>query len=428
MKQSPNVRWSPSHNDKIESSNANASLPGTNCTRGGFLCEGYAAKIPWSKPGVTKLPPPLQAREQMTLDPTAAYPRCPGCNQIHIPHCERASRSLDGRDGARVRNVVGDQERESPAPGNWSNGWNEPPHNSRPARAVCIPAPYFQPPVPAPGRALSPGRRNSQPQGPRQPHQHNPCICQHTPQRMGQTAYLTLPLVDSCHATPPVARQLPPAVHTTSAPLVPQPVHYTSQPRAHKTEKEKMLDGEPFLPSDELLMNERDHCSGALFRFNNIANPHVTISRRERDRNFRQIVLAQWVPSPRHIDRRPAVPTGGQLGENVNVATPFHCDYGYNLFIADDVTIKACSRLHDSAKIAIGRNTTIGNGVTIQTLKTPTDIRRLKGSNGAEVAREVHIGENVYIGDNAIIEAGVTISHDAIIRPGSIVSTVRLAQ
>jgi hypothetical protein len=254
----------------------------------------------WTKSGVTKPPPPPQAREKMTQDPTAAYPRCPGCNQVHIPHCERDARSLDGRDGARVRhNVVKDQKHKSPALSNWNNGCNEPLRNSHPARAVSIPAPYFQPPVPAPGRALSSGRRNSQPQGlrqprqPRQPRQHNPCICQHTFQNMGQTAYHTLPLADSCHATPPVARQLPSMVPTTSAPLVPQPVHYTSQPRAHKTEKEKMLDGEPFLPSDELLMNERDHCSGALFSLNSIANPHVMISPSERDRNFRRIIEAK---------------------------------------------------------------------------------------------------------------------------------------
>jgi acetyltransferase-like isoleucine patch superfamily enzyme len=128
------------------------------------------------------------------------------------------------------------------------------------------------------------------------------------------------------------------------------------------------------------------------------------------------------------MNRRPAVHTGSHLGENVKVATPFHCDYGYNLSVADDVTIKAYCRLHDSARIAIGKHTTIGNGVTIQTLKTPTDTKSLKGSNGTEIAREVHIGENVYIGDNVIIGAGVEIGHNAIIRSGSVVSIVRTAQ
>jgi acetyltransferase-like isoleucine patch superfamily enzyme len=217
-------------------------------------------------------------------------------------------------------------------------------------------------------------------------------------------------------------------VPPTSAPPAPQPAHYTSQSRAHKTEKEKMLNGEPFLPSDELLMEERSHCTGALYNFNSIANPHVMISRGERDRNFRKIVQALWVPPPRHTDRRTVVHAGGHLGGNVNVATPFHCDYGYNLSIAENVTIGAYCRLHDSARIAIGRNTKIGNSVTIQTQKTPTDTKSLKGSNGTEIAREVHIGDNVYIGDNVIIEAGVKIGHSAIIRSGSVVSTVSIVQ
>jgi acetyltransferase-like isoleucine patch superfamily enzyme len=189
-----------------------------------------------------------------------------------------------------------------------------------------------------------------------------------------------------------------------------------------------MLNSEPFLPSDELLTNERDHCAGALFNLNNTAHPNMLISRSERDGNFRRIVEAKWVPQPRHMDHHRAAYTGGHLGANVNVATPFHCDYGYNLFVADNVTIGAHCQLHDSAKIAIGGNTTIGNGVTIQTLKTPTDTRSLKGSNGTEIAMEVHIGENVYIGDNVIIEAGVEIGRSAIIRPGSVISTVRSAQ
>jgi acetyltransferase-like isoleucine patch superfamily enzyme len=57
-------------------------------------------------------------------------------------------------------------------------------------------------------------------------------------------------------------------------------------------------------------------------------------------------------------------------------------------------------------------------------LKTPTDVKSLKGSNGTEVARDVHIGENVYIGDSVVIEAGVRIGNNAIIRAGSVVVRV----
>jgi len=184
-----------------------------------------------------------------------------------------------------------------------------------------------------------------------------------------------------------------------------------------------MLNGEPFLPNDEQLMRERSQCTNAVYAYNSTANPSVVISRGERERNFKLIVAAQWIP-PRHMDHRPGAPNGAHLGGNVNVATPFHCDYGYNISIGDNVTIGAHCQLLDSARIAIGRNVKIGARVTIQTLKTPTDTHSLKGSNGMETAAEVHIGENVYIGDNVVIEAGVKIGHHAIIRSGSVVLTV----
>jgi acetyltransferase-like isoleucine patch superfamily enzyme len=370
----------------------------------------------------------------MTHDSTAAYPRCPGCHQIHIPHCKPTSsnsqpysdpRSLNGSDGSRIRPiVVEDQERNPPAPSNWRKGWNEPPRVSYPEHASYISAPYSPPPVPNPERAPSHDHHNTQSQGPPPPRLHNLCVYHHTPQSMSQTANHTPAIANSHHRTPPAAQQPPSMVPPTSAPPAPQPAHYTAQPRAHKTEKEKMLNGEPFLPSDELLMEERAHCTGALYNFNNIANLHVMISRSERDRNFERIVQAQWVPPPCHTDRRTAVHTGGHFGGNVNVATPFHCDYGYNIFIAENVTIGAYCRLHDSTRIVIGKNTKIGNSVTIQTLKTPNGTKSLKGSNGTEMAEEVYIGENVYVGDNVIIEAGVRIGHNAIIRAGSVVSTV----
>ncbi|KAH3904965.1 hypothetical protein HBI56_218490 [Parastagonospora nodorum] len=403
-----------------------------NCTRGGFICEGYTSKVPWSKNGAAKQPPPLQAKEQIPPhDLTANYPKCPGCNQIHIPHCEPTRsnsqpysdhRSLNGSEGARVRPiVVEEQERKPPAPSSWNSGWNEPPRVSYPEHAPSVPAQYPQPPAPTNDRTPSHDHHMPQPQGPPPPRQHNPRIYHHTTQSMSHTASHTPAIADAHHQTPQQPRQPPPMAPPTSAPPAPQPAHYTPQSRAHKTEKEKMLNGEPFLPNDEQLMRERSQCTNAVFAYNSTANPSVVISRGERERNFKLIVAAQWIP-PRHMDHRPGAPNGAHLGGNVNVGTPFHCDYGYNISIGDNVTIGAHCRLLDSARIAIGRNVKIGVGVTIQTLKTPTDTNSLKGSNGTEVAAEVHIGENVFIGDNVVIEAGVKVGHHAIIRSGSVVT------
>jgi acetyltransferase-like isoleucine patch superfamily enzyme len=100
---------------------------------------------------------------------------------------------------------------------------------------------------------------------------------------------------------------------------------------------------------------------------------------------------------------------------------PFFCDYGYNIPIGDNSIIGPDCQLLNSGRIAVGRNTKIGARVTISTLRVPTDKRSLKGSEGIETAREVYIGENVYIGDGCIIEAGVRVGNNATVRAESVV-------
>lgn len=180
-----------------------------------------------------------------------------------------------------------------------------------------------------------------------------------------------------------------------------------------------MLAGEPFLPYTDQLVDERTLCTGAVYRFNSLSNAAVQIAPSERERQFEYIIAARWIYS-RPGERRVL----GHLGGGINVAIPFHCDYGYNISIGDNVVIGPSSQLLDSGRIAIGRNTTIGARVTISTLKAPSDTKTVKGSKGTEIAREVYIGENVYIGDGCIIEAGVRIGNNAIVRAGSVVVRV----
>lgn len=180
-----------------------------------------------------------------------------------------------------------------------------------------------------------------------------------------------------------------------------------------------MLSGEPFLPYAEQLVNERILCTGAVFRFNSLGNAAVQIASSERERHFESIIAARWIYW-RDGERR----ITGHLGGGINVALPFHCDYGYNISIGDNVIIGPSCQLLDSGRIAIGRNTKIGSRVTIATLKAPSDTKLLKGSKGTEIAREVYIGENVYIGDGCVIEAGVRIGNNAIVRAGSVVVRV----
>ncbi|EFQ96335.1 hypothetical protein PTT_01690 [Pyrenophora teres f. teres 0-1] len=208
----------------------------------------------------------------------------------------------------------------------------------------------------------------------------------------------------------------PPPPPPTTAPPGRSPIHYPTQSSVgYKSEKDKMLAGEPFHPFDRRLVDERHNCVIAQHVYNDVPNGLNQFAKGTRELLFKSIVKATWA-------RKDGLDIVSHLGSNVNVAAPFHCDYGYHLNIGDDVVIGSDCHLHDSARICIGRNTKIGVRVTIQTLKTPTDNKSLKGSKGTEIAQEVYIGENVYIGDNCVIEAGVRIGENTIVRPGSVVS------
>jgi acetyltransferase-like isoleucine patch superfamily enzyme len=223
-----------------------------------------------------------------------------------------------------------------------------------------------------------------------------------------------LPLPHYSHA--------PPMAPLTAAPPGPPPAHYAPPPpRSQKSEKEKMLCGEPFLPFSPQLIEERERCKAAAYRFNNSDNPQKDIGRDSRDNLFRAILAARWALAYTEPGKQPC----GHFGrEGVFIETPFMCEYGYNISIGDNVDIGTSCKFLDSGRITIGRNSTIGANVTIDTQRTPPDVKYIKGSRRTAVAAEVHIGENVHIGSNCTILAGVRIGAGAIIHPGSVVVRV----
>ena len=73
------------------------------------------------------------------------------------------------------------------------------------------------------------------------------------------------------------------------------------------------------------------------------------VVQRMRERYFRAAIEAAWT-QPRCGDRL----VGGRLGSNAHVATPFHCDYGYNVYISDCCVVGAGVRVGDGAVIRSG--------------------------------------------------------------------------
>ncbi|MFV0299923.1 MAG: maltose acetyltransferase domain-containing protein [Paracoccus sp. (in: a-proteobacteria)] len=109
-----------------------------------------------------------------------------------------------------------------------------------------------------------------------------------------------------------------------------------------------------------------------------------------------------------------------ETGERVFLEAPFHCAYGFNISLGDDVYINAGAALLDSATIRIGARSMLGPGVQIYCPEHHKD-RALRAS-GLEIARAIVIGPDVWIGGGAIIMGGVTIGAGAIIGAGSVVT------
>jgi maltose O-acetyltransferase len=163
-----------------------------------------------------------------------------------------------------------------------------------------------------------------------------------------------------------------------------------------RTEKQKMLAGELYLPSDPEIQADLAATKRWLVRFNGA----LAQSRAERHEILRERL--------------------GEIGESTVVRPPFFCDYGYNVRFGDDVFVNYNCVFLDVVTIAIGSRTQIGPAVQIYSADHPTDVhlRRL----GLELGRPVTIGCDVWIGGGAIVLPGVSIGDGAVIGAGTVVT------
>ncbi|KAF2266711.1 trimeric LpxA-like protein [Lojkania enalia] len=384
-----------------------------NCLRGGFICEGYANKIPWPKNGISKPHPPLQAKDgRFSVDPAQLY-HSHGATREGYP--DRAAHP--STDGGRAQPIV--VEEHDRARNGWGQSWGEHP---RPYQPEHHPPSEYAPPngLPHPRPTSNEQHIPLPTQGAVPQRQHTPRIYHHTQATMSHVINTSpaVPAEAQGHHQP--QHHQPPQVHpaVSTGPPGPPPGHYAPPPppKPQRSEKDKMLSGELFMPYTASLTEDRQRCKGLCFRFNNTSNFQVEIAKEERERHFRAILSANWTRHPRNPEQ-----LAGSVGSEVFVDTPFNCDYGYNIHIGDRVAIGTNCKLLDSGRITIGRNCTIGANVTIDTLRIPTDHKSYKGTHGTSVAAEVNIGDNVWIGPNTIITAGVKIGTGAIIHPGSVV-------
>ena len=158
---------------------------------------------------------------------------------------------------------------------------------------------------------------------------------------------------------------------------------------------EKMMAGELFHASDADLVKRHHRALKLVELFNRTSFDEEEI---------RQQLLGQLL---------------GGVGKGVNIKPPFFCDIGANIYLGDNVFLNYDCVFLDGNKITIGADVLIGPRVQLYTASHPLDPNVRKQQ--LEFAREIVIGESVWIGGGAGVCPGVTIGKNAVIGAGSVV-------
>ena len=155
-----------------------------------------------------------------------------------------------------------------------------------------------------------------------------------------------------------------------------------------------MIAGELYDASDKQLFDMRVIARAAVQEYNQTSY----------DRDKRSLLLANLFQ---------------KTGKNIDVQTPFFCDYGVHIEVGDNFFANFNCVFLDCNYIKMGNNVFLGPSVQIYTAFHPVDAsQRIKGP---ELALPVIIGDNVWIGGSVVICAGVTIGNNTTIGAGSVV-------
>ncbi|ODH49652.1 hypothetical protein GX48_04176 [Paracoccidioides brasiliensis] len=383
-----------------------------NCLRGGFLCEGYSSRSTWQKPSTAKGPVPLQAKDGYSeVSPQYIHDISPqrherGPTTVHSDNGK--SRPIPIDENERTASQYITSPTGTGSRGSWSKGtWPSGPSSSTPEH-------------PSQGEFRD-----------------RPGINNMSRAEQSKTDYHAA-LREMSHANP----HQKPGMPVFQGDMSQRPKHqqshvdtssYSAQARLAlnlephvpfeiKTEKEKMLAGEPYVAHiAPQLIKERERCKAALWRFNNAGNPNLGIAPQERTRLLKQILMPP--PDPQEDPTTTTSTPIGSLGPGVVVETPFNCHYGYNINIGEDVLISENCLLVDDCAITIGAHTWIGPNVTILSSMAMGSMQDRKGAKSRYQGRPVVIAEDCWIGAGATILPGVSLGRGAYIAPGEVVKS-----
>jgi maltose O-acetyltransferase len=160
------------------------------------------------------------------------------------------------------------------------------------------------------------------------------------------------------------------------------------------SEREKMLAGEPYDPSDPDLTAGRQRAQAMTIEFNT-----------EPGEARRMELLAGLL---------------GGIGAETVVVPPFFCDYGVHIRLGADCYINTNAIFLDSAEIRVGDHSQIGPGVQVLAADHPREPELRQAD--IELARPVAIGENCWIGAGAILCPGASVGDHSVVGAGSVVT------
>ncbi len=163
-----------------------------------------------------------------------------------------------------------------------------------------------------------------------------------------------------------------------------------------KTEKEKMLAGELYAPSDPELVEIR---RGARLLYEELNRTS------KEDREKRSSIVRKLF---------------GSTGEKFDVNSRFTCDYGENIHVGENFYTNFDCVILDVAEVRIGKNCLIAPQVGIYTATHPID--PAERYSGKELGKPITIGDNCWIGGHAVINPGVTLGNNVIVASGSVVT------
>lgn len=163
-----------------------------------------------------------------------------------------------------------------------------------------------------------------------------------------------------------------------------------------KTELQKMLDGELYIATDPMLVEMRTSARTLFSKYNLIPVENSS----ERKKLLKELL--------------------GKTGENIDIQTPFYCDYGSHIFVGENLFMNFNCVILDCAKVTIGDNVAFGPNVQIYTAYHP--IIASERIKGPELAAPITIGNNVWLGGGAIVCPGVEIGDNTTIGAGSVVT------